>query len=109
MFQVFEEPVAAWQNFYGINLLCASYENPLRDGFAFQSYILLTLLKEHFEQPTAKYKLMEGSILSARNCFVKRMQQKNSIIPTAFEVLHEWSKFVEEKLLVTPDVQTEIA
>lgn len=106
LFDLYEEPVREWQNLNGVNLLEATYKDPTRNGFAFQSYAMLTMLKLYLTKPSSpcEFKVFERSFLSARYCFLKRMLQKNWIDKISSDVLNEWFDFFECKLLMVPNL-----
>ena len=56
MVQVVTEPVEEWRNVGGHNLLQLMYENPSRWSHLFQSYVQLTMLKNHVEGISSKVK-----------------------------------------------------
>ena len=61
--QVCTEPVAQWRDLHGYNLLQEMYEDPKGCSFKLQSYIQLTMLKEHMKPCSVPVKMMERSLL----------------------------------------------
>ena len=61
--QVCTEPVDKWRDLQGHNLLQKMYEDPKRWSFELQSYIQLTMVKEHMKPCSVPVKMMERSLL----------------------------------------------
>lgn len=78
---IFCEPIDKWRNVNGVNLFDLMYKDPKRYGFLFQSYVQLTMLKQHelikkltLEQNEINFS--ERSIISARYIFVEKLYRK---------------------------------
>ena len=54
MVEVVTEPVEEWRNVGGHNLLQLMYENPSRWSHMFQSYVQLTMTKNHVQGISSK-------------------------------------------------------
>lgn len=93
--EVLPEPIADWTNVGGVNLLANLYTDPVKWGMTFQTYVTLTMLQSHLRSSGAPIKVMERSIFSARNCFVKNMLADGSLQPGMFNVLQEWYDFID--------------
>lgn len=74
-FLVLEEPVEKWKDFHGFNLLDLKFNEPERFQFPFQTYATLTRLKQHLELTEKPFKMMERSLLTARQCFVENLRE----------------------------------
>ncbi|XP_077289192.1 deoxynucleoside kinase-like isoform X2 [Arctopsyche grandis] len=88
------EPVEAWRNLSGWNLLDLMYKNPEKWAMPFQSYVSLTMLLMHTKEIPTKIKLMERSIFSARYCFVENMIQNKTMHPAMSSVLDQWFNYI---------------
>eukprot|EP00088_Acartia_fossae_P068143 TRINITY_DN8583_c0_g1_i1.p1 TRINITY_DN8583_c0_g1~~TRINITY_DN8583_c0_g1_i1.p1 ORF type:complete len:238 (+),score=40.26 TRINITY_DN8583_c0_g1_i1:41-754(+) len=92
-FQVMQEPVDKWRNLNGHNLLQLMYEDPARWSMAFQTYVQLTMLKQHLACD-APVKIMERSIHSARYCFINNLKNSGKMQSSELEVLDSWFQFL---------------
>ncbi|KAK4872208.1 hypothetical protein RN001_016332 [Aquatica leii] len=90
---VMAEPIDMWRNCGGHNLLEYMYEDRERWGFTFQSYVQLTMLKQHTLKTRLPIKLMERSIYSARYCFVEKMHRDGILPSPSASVINEWFKW----------------
>lgn len=88
------EPIKEWQNCNGHNLLKYLYEDLSKWSFTFQSYVQLTMLKQHTLLTDKPIKLMERSIYSARYCFVEKMAKDGLITKPSASVIDEWFKWI---------------
>lgn len=95
-FLVLEEPIDEWRDIHGINLLDLRFNQPERFQFTFQTYAMLTRLKQHLQTSTKPIKIMERSLLTARNCFVKNLHENGSLHDGMYHVLNEWYEFVND-------------
>lgn len=84
------EPIEAWTNLKGNNLLAMLYEDPHRWGFAFQANAQMSIAKLHSRPAKAPVKVMERSIFSARYCFVENLYQNKILQPVEYEILNDW-------------------
>lgn len=100
----FREPLEKWTNFHGSNLLDLVYRDTPTWIFPFQSYALLTMLKNHMKAKDESIKIMERSIFSARYCFMEAHLQKNTIDSIRFEILKQWYEFMMEKFHIHIDL-----
>ncbi|RZC37732.1 deoxynucleoside kinase-like [Asbolus verrucosus] len=101
---IISEPIEKWRNCNGHNLLGLMYEDPKKNAFTFQSYVQLTLLQSHTQKTTAKFKLMERSIFSARYCFVEKLQRDGILTQAGFSVIDEWFKWINQHQNVGVDL-----
>ena len=79
---VLAEPVHQWQNAEGCNLLELMYIDPTSYGLTFQSYVQETMTAHHVQKPSSAWvnlKVMERSLYSSRNCFIKHAHQKGTL------------------------------
>lgn len=97
--EFFKEPVKKWQTLNGHNLLELMYKEPKRYGSTFQSYAMLTTLKQikKFKESTKPLKFFERSLRSMKNCFVEAMKSNEIIDDVTYAVFMEWFKFIEKK------------
>ena len=70
------------------------YQNGEKYNFAFQSIVQKTMLEGHLMKTDRKVKLMERSIHSTREIFVKHQVKFNKIKNEEANVLEEWYKFL---------------
>jgi len=97
---IYEEPVKLWQNVGNKhNLLQLLYENPQQWAFPFQSYVMLTALKNHLTPSPLPVKLIERSIFSSQFCFAENFYQKGILHDAQYQILKEWMT-----LLTTPPI-----
>lgn len=78
-FEVITEPVDLWQNLNGHNLLQLMYDDPANFAFSLQNLILLTMIDNHLKFSAKPFKVMERSIFSIENCFMKLHENNNNI------------------------------
>ncbi|XP_037950479.1 deoxynucleoside kinase-like isoform X1 [Teleopsis dalmanni] len=98
------EPVEKWRNVKGVNLFELMYKEPYRWAMPFQSYVTLTMLKNHTEQTSKRIKLMERSIYSARYCFVENMYKNKTIDEGMYHVLQEWYEYLDKSVHIQADL-----
>lgn len=70
------------------------YKDPKKWSFTFQSYVQLTMLRQHTRTTLHPVKLMERSIYSARYCFVEKMERDSLMSAPAVAVIDEWFKYI---------------
>ncbi|KAF5273378.1 hypothetical protein FQR65_LT04670 [Abscondita terminalis] len=99
---VMPEPIDMWCNCGGHNLLELMYKDTKRWGFTFQSYVQLTMLKQHTFKTQCPIKLMERSIYSTRYCFVEKMYRDGLLPAPSASVINEWFKWS------TSNINTEV-
>ncbi|XP_063950962.1 thymidine kinase 2, mitochondrial-like [Lytechinus pictus] len=92
--QVIPEPVDAWRNAKGHNMLGLLYKDPSRWSFAFQSYVQLTMLASHQVPHIHPIKMMERSIFSAKYCFVENLYRSGVMSDAEYTVLTEWFNWI---------------
>lgn len=103
--KVHEEPIKKWQDVNGFNLLKMSYEDPDEYAFLFQSYVLLTMLQRHTEEfETSKVNVMERSIQSGSNCFMKMLIENERVKQPFSEVYQQWFDFVQGNFKIEPNL-----
>ncbi|KAJ8922289.1 hypothetical protein NQ315_004228 [Exocentrus adspersus] len=101
---VYTEPIEMWRNCNGYNLLELMYKDPKKWSFTFQSYVQLTMLRQHTRLTKYPVKLMERSVYSARYCFVEKMERDQLMAAPAIAVIDEWFKFITENENVGVDL-----
>lgn len=99
----FREPVEQWSNFNGANLLDLMYSNRSNWAFPFQSFALLTMLKNHQADTEQKIKIMERSIFSSR-IFLEANQILGAINPIQVQILNCWYDFIIRELPIHTDL-----
>ncbi|XP_031639136.1 deoxynucleoside kinase-like, partial [Contarinia nasturtii] len=77
--EVIPEPVDAWQNLNGSNMLDLVYKNTEKWAFPFQSYTMLLMLENHLKPTEKAIKIMERSLFSAKHCFIEVLTQCEQI------------------------------
>lgn len=87
---VFPEPVEKWENLNGVNLLQNMYTDPLKWALPFQIYAGATVLQNYQAAVSTRIRLVERSLLSARNVFVKHMKQHGTMDPLTDSILDTW-------------------
>lgn len=101
--EVFSEPVKQWQNMNGHNVLQMFYENPQTNGFAFQMYVFLTMMKEHLKPITKQIKVMEGSVFNTWHCFTTKLAENKFIDNMSKEELNQWFNFLTNQYKIEPN------
>jgi len=91
---ILKEPVDEWRDVEGHNLLQLMYQDPKRWSLPFQSYVQLTMLRQHLAQSDNPIKLMERSIHSGRYCFVENLYKTGKLQGSEYSVLKEWYDFL---------------
>lgn len=102
--EVLCEPIEAWQDVGGVNLLEKLYADPVTWGMTFQTYVTLTMLQTHVRSNGAAVKVMERLIFSARHCFVESMRMEGTLNQGMYHVLQEWYDFIDEYHQVRADL-----
>ena len=117
--EVVEEPVKEWRNLDNgrHNLLELMYTDPTRWSLLFQTYVQLTMVKQHSRPSTKPIRIMERSLLrfvpielpaniflvvtdqrllfdSARYCFVENLYERGQMTDAEYAVLSEWFNFL---------------
>ena len=92
--EIIPEPVEQWKNLNGYNLLEKMYRNPLQNAMTTESYILLTMAKNHTAKQVKPLTVMERSIFSTRFCFIENMYKRNKMEESEYLVLDEWFQYV---------------
>ena len=87
-----KEPIDAWQNLNGSNLLSLMYDNPKQYSFIFQMYALLTNLQQQTKESEADVKIIERH--NGFQYFIENSYQLGNLSDIEFSVLSEWSKYL---------------
>ncbi|KAG5684026.1 hypothetical protein PVAND_013279 [Polypedilum vanderplanki] len=90
------EPLEEWKNLNGINLLDLLYKDPQKWYMAFQSYVMLTQIKNHIGLNEKPIKLIERSIYSGQYCFLEQMHDNKILETGMYHVLQDWYNFIYE-------------
>jgi len=92
--EVVEEPVKEWRNLDNgrHNLLELMYTDPTRWSLLFQTYVQLTMVKQHSKPSTKPIRIMERSL--ARYCFVENLYERGQMTDAEYAVLSEWFNFL---------------
>merc|ERR1711997_1059464 len=109
--EVVTEPVEEWRNVGGHSLLQLMYENPSRWSHIFQSYVQLTMTKNHVRKLSSsqkQIKIMERSLFGARHCFVENLHDSGKMSDAEFSVLCEWFDFLASGNLSSVDVGVDL-
>lgn len=101
---VLSEPVELWRNCRGHNLLGHMYNNPKEWSFTFQSYVQLTMVKNHMKSTNCPVKLMERSIYSARYCFVEKLHHDGFLSKASANVIDEWFQWLTKNAPIYVDL-----
>lgn len=97
------EQVEKWTNWNGVNMLQAMYDNPAEFGFEFQNIVIKTMVENHLKKTTKRFKLMERSIFSTEQCFIKNSFDDKVFTKTQFDSLSEKCKKLREDLNISVD------
>jgi len=97
------EPVDRWRDCKGHNILGLLYEDSARWGLLFQSYVQLTMMKNHLQPVSAPVKLLERSIYSGRYCFVENLQRSGKLRAAELLLLDEWFDWIVSSQPVAVD------
>jgi deoxyadenosine/deoxycytidine kinase len=73
------EPLNLWTDLNGHNLLAMRYEDPEKNAFLFQSYVLLTKIQILRKPTKSQVKILERSVQSNKFCFLKLAQANGSL------------------------------
>lgn len=103
MFECYGEPLQKWQNLDGENLFEYFYDDPKKYGFAFQSYILLSMAERNLQKSEKPIHIYERSIQSSK-CFLKALE-KSKVVDTPMRlVLEKNIAFLNEHFSEEPDL-----
>ena len=91
--KILPEPVDAWQNLNGHNLLEHMYKQPGCWSLSFQIFAQLTFVMNHTTKVDRPIKMMERSVYSAKNCFVENHKLNGVIVDHELEVLNAYYDF----------------
>ena len=93
-FLIMKEPIDAWQNLNGSNLLSLMYEDPKKYSFLFQMYVLLTNLQQQSQESEVdvKVKIIERHV--GFKYFIENSHQLGTLSDIEFSVLSEWTKYL---------------
>lgn len=80
------------------------YKDPKKWSFTFQSYVQLTMLRQHQKKISQPVKIMERSVYSARYCFVEKMSRDGLMPDPSVAVIDKWFEYVT----AMPDVGVDL-
>ena len=80
------------------------YKEPHRWTMPYVFYALLTTVQNHTRLTEKRTKVMERSIFTAENCFVKNMHHKKTIDESMYKILKEWFRFNEKTISIQADL-----
>lgn len=98
------EPIEAWQNVNGVNLLQLVYSNPGKYSFTFQMFVLITMLQNHNKPYNKPIKILERSFTAAHTCFAELLTIQGHIRPEEHQVLKSWTNAMEKTGMVNVDL-----
>lgn len=97
------EQVEKWTNWNGVNMLQAMYDNPTKYGVEFQNIVIKTMVENHLKKTTKKLKLMERSLFSTEQCFIKNSYEDRVFTESQFDTLTKKCKGLREDLNISVD------
>lgn len=97
------EQVEKWTNWNGVNMLQAMYDNPSQHGVEFQNIVIETMVENHLKKTNKKFKLMERSIFSTEQCFIKNSFESEVFTKSQFDSLSEKCRKLTEDLVISVD------
>lgn len=100
---VYPEPLDEWRSINGFNILEAFYQNPNQWIFPFQTYVILTMMRRHFEGTDKRVKVIERCLMSTRRCFIELLRQQNMIDETQNSNLQTFIDLCETHHETKPD------
>lgn len=100
------EPVAKWQSYTdenGDNLLNNFYSDQNRWGYTFQNMAFMTRVQDMIKPCSTKYKFIERSIFTDRNCFALNCYEMGKINKMEWEIYTDWFNWLSNEFDVKPD------
>ena len=100
------EPVEKWQSYkdeQNINLLNNFYNDQQRWGYTFQNMAFMTRVKDLIKPCDTKYKFIERSIYTDRNCFALNCYETGKINKMEWEIYTDWFNWLSNEFDVKPD------
>ena len=100
------EPVEKWQSYQDeqdINLLNNFYNDQQRWGYTFQNMAFMTRVKDLIKPCNTKYKFIERSIYTDRNCFALNCYETGKINKMEWEIYTDWFNWLSNSFDVKPD------
>jgi len=100
------EPVEKWQSYkdeQNINLLNNFYNDQQRWGYTFQNMAFMTRVKDLIKPCDTKYKFIERSIYTDRNCFALNCYETGKINKMEWEIYTDWFNWLSNSFDVKPD------
>lgn len=96
------EPLEQWTNNNHVNLLDRMYARPTKWSFIFQTLVMTNMLQNHIY--AAKTKIMERSLGSAYNVFLRAQHDNRTMDHQATTVLQQWYHAATKLYKTTPDI-----
>lgn len=84
------EPLEKWNNINNVNLLELMYNDAENWAFEFQTYVMATMIENHLS--SAKVKILERSLASVGNFFLKAHEMKQTIHPAKIRIFEDLHK-----------------
>uniref|UniRef100_A0A8C7V2V8 Thymidine kinase 2 n=1 Tax=Oryzias sinensis TaxID=183150 RepID=A0A8C7V2V8_9TELE len=102
--EVLPEPISNWRNVRGHNPLALMYQDPERWAITLQTYVQLTMLKQHLSTSLAPVRMMERSIFSAKHIFVENLFRSGKMPEVDHAVLSEWFDWITANISLPVDL-----
>ena len=103
--EVFYEPLDAWNDIQdkdGKSLLDIFYEDPKRYSYLFQSIVFKTRLRYLEVEQKREIRLMERSILTDYNVFMKTLLEMDMMSDIERECYEQWYGWLKDKCFKNP-------
>ncbi|RVE75756.1 hypothetical protein OJAV_G00002000 [Oryzias javanicus] len=102
--EVLLEPISSWRNVRGHNPLALMYQDPERWAITLQTYVQLSMLKQHLSPCSSSVRMMERSIFSAKHIFVENLFRSGKMPEVDHAVLSEWFDWITENISLPVDL-----
>ncbi|XP_063218259.1 deoxynucleoside kinase-like [Bacillus rossius redtenbacheri] len=98
------EPVEAWRDVRGVNLLELLYQDTSRWNTAFQSYVQLSRLRIQTRPTDRDIQMFERSLQNNRFCFVEMAHDNGQLSHPEYVVLCEWYDWISSHIDISLDL-----
>ncbi|GAU96988.1 hypothetical protein RvY_08351 [Ramazzottius varieornatus] len=106
---ILEEPIELWRNKDGKNLLDLMYKDPKANSFAFQQYVLDTMVDLHDQGLDKPVSLIERSFYSARYVFIENLRNNGMLTEEEYQKLEQqFHGYLQTRQNVTVDLMVYI-
>ncbi|XP_024115315.1 thymidine kinase 2, mitochondrial isoform X2 [Oryzias melastigma] len=102
--EVLLEPISSWRNVRGHNPLALMYQDPERWAITLQTYVQLSMLKQHLSPSSSSVRMMERSIFSAKHIFVENLFRSGKMPEVDHAVLSEWFDWITANMSLPVDL-----